>query len=293
MFSSSRASGNRQAASLADAKADARRVIERLGGQVLNLTGTDPASQQALADASGDSPPRPPRSSRPRRPNRRCWPRRARSRGCTTCGPRAPRWAWTRARSWRPSPDRSPRARSPGPPLSSSRTRDRGFPVPSPNTRTTTRAAGWPDARCRRAGTRTVVEVGAAHRRLDHGLGAVVRRDVLRDTRRGVRGVGLRERLRSGFDQGFDAGYDQGLDAAGGGDGGWSDGGGGFDGGSGGGWDGGGGGWDGGGRFDGGGGFDGGGFGDWRVRLLTLAGSGLTGLTGRGTRTGFALPSRR
>ena len=52
MWSSSRNSGTRTAASLADAKADARRVIERLGGQVLNLTGTDQASQQALADAS-------------------------------------------------------------------------------------------------------------------------------------------------------------------------------------------------------------------------------------------------
>ena len=52
MWSSSRNSGNRAAASLADAKADARRVIERLGGQVLNLTGTDQASQQAMADAS-------------------------------------------------------------------------------------------------------------------------------------------------------------------------------------------------------------------------------------------------
>lgn len=37
---------------LEDAKADARRWLERLGGQVLNLTGTDAASQQALADAS-------------------------------------------------------------------------------------------------------------------------------------------------------------------------------------------------------------------------------------------------
>lgn len=37
---------------LEDAKADARRWLERLGGQVLNLTGTDTASQQALADAS-------------------------------------------------------------------------------------------------------------------------------------------------------------------------------------------------------------------------------------------------
>lgn len=52
VWSSSRASGSRNAASLADAKADARRVIERLGGQVLNLTGADDPSKQALADAS-------------------------------------------------------------------------------------------------------------------------------------------------------------------------------------------------------------------------------------------------
>ncbi|SFP96616.1 hypothetical protein SAMN05421810_10439 [Amycolatopsis arida] len=35
-----------------DAKAEARRWVERLGGQVLNLTGTDLAAQQALADAA-------------------------------------------------------------------------------------------------------------------------------------------------------------------------------------------------------------------------------------------------
>jgi hypothetical protein len=52
VYSSSKASGKRSAASLADAKADARRLIERLGGQVLNLTGTDDASKQAMADAS-------------------------------------------------------------------------------------------------------------------------------------------------------------------------------------------------------------------------------------------------
>ena len=49
---SSRASGRRSAETLADAKADARRVVERLGGQVLNLTGSNEASKQALADAS-------------------------------------------------------------------------------------------------------------------------------------------------------------------------------------------------------------------------------------------------
>jgi hypothetical protein len=52
IYSSSKATGKRNAESLADAKADARRVIERLGGQVLNLSGTDDASKQALADAS-------------------------------------------------------------------------------------------------------------------------------------------------------------------------------------------------------------------------------------------------
>jgi hypothetical protein len=52
VYSSSKASGRRSAASLADAKADARRLIERLGGQVLNITGTDEASKQAMADAS-------------------------------------------------------------------------------------------------------------------------------------------------------------------------------------------------------------------------------------------------
>ncbi|CDO05984.1 hypothetical protein C1S82_28625 [Mycolicibacterium cosmeticum] len=52
VYFSQKASGQRSAASLADAKADARRVIERLGGQVFNLTGSDDASKQALADAS-------------------------------------------------------------------------------------------------------------------------------------------------------------------------------------------------------------------------------------------------
>jgi len=37
---------------LDDAKADARRLLERLGGQVLNLTGSNIAAQQAMADAS-------------------------------------------------------------------------------------------------------------------------------------------------------------------------------------------------------------------------------------------------
>src|SRR6478752_9352536 len=52
VYTTQQASGRRNAATLADAKADARRVIERLGGQVLNLVGTNDAAKQALADAS-------------------------------------------------------------------------------------------------------------------------------------------------------------------------------------------------------------------------------------------------
>ncbi|MCV7173283.1 DUF1542 domain-containing protein [Mycobacterium manitobense] len=52
VYTASKSAGKRSADSLADAKADARRVIERLGGQVLNLSGNDDASKQAMADAS-------------------------------------------------------------------------------------------------------------------------------------------------------------------------------------------------------------------------------------------------
>ena len=41
-----------KARELDDAKADARRWVERLGGQVLNLVGTNDAAKQALADAA-------------------------------------------------------------------------------------------------------------------------------------------------------------------------------------------------------------------------------------------------
>ncbi|WP_026455307.1 hypothetical protein [Saccharomonospora iraqiensis] len=47
-----RSQAQAKAQKVEDAKAEARRWVERLGGQVLNLTGTDAASQQALADAS-------------------------------------------------------------------------------------------------------------------------------------------------------------------------------------------------------------------------------------------------
>lgn len=43
---------NQRRDEIADAKAEARRWVERLGGQVLNLTGTNAASKQAVADAA-------------------------------------------------------------------------------------------------------------------------------------------------------------------------------------------------------------------------------------------------
>ncbi|MFI8565296.1 DUF1542 domain-containing protein [Rhodococcus sp. NPDC078407] len=49
---SKKKSAEAAATALADAKADARQSIERLGGQVYNLIGTDTPSKQALADAS-------------------------------------------------------------------------------------------------------------------------------------------------------------------------------------------------------------------------------------------------
>ncbi|MGA6204328.1 DUF1542 domain-containing protein [Nocardia testacea] len=48
----SRQNRMRAAAELADALADARRLNERLGGQVYQLSGSNPAAQQALADAA-------------------------------------------------------------------------------------------------------------------------------------------------------------------------------------------------------------------------------------------------
>src|SRR5215211_2012061 len=45
-------SRGRQRRELADAEAEARRWVERLGGQVLNLVGSNEPAKQALADAS-------------------------------------------------------------------------------------------------------------------------------------------------------------------------------------------------------------------------------------------------
>lgn len=52
LFWSRQQATERQEAQLNDAKAESRRWMERLGGQVLNLVGSNEAAKQALADAS-------------------------------------------------------------------------------------------------------------------------------------------------------------------------------------------------------------------------------------------------
>ncbi len=191
--------GRRTAASLADAKADARRVIERLGGQVLNLTGTDDASKQAhgrrlravhrrvVADRPGHH-----------RAAGRCWPRKARWRGCTTCAPPAPRWAWTRGRNWSRWPGSGRRAPSPRTVGSTSRVaKSRRRRAPSertPNYYPGGRVAGRPVPGGLVLGA--VVEAGAGRRRLGCRLGVPVQRVVLGHGRSRLRRTGFRAGLR-------------------------------------------------------------------------------------------------
>jgi len=255
---SSRATGNRSAASLADAKADARRVIERLGGQVLSLTGTDAASQQALADASERFTAASSQIDQATTAKQAMLAKESAIEGLYYV--RAARTAM----GMDPGPELETIA---GQKSAGSVTEDRrvqfegreieASPVPSPNTPNYYpggRVAGRPVP----AGWYSEPWWKPALRAGAWGMGSVLLFDAMFS---GMHGVGynaasFENGYGSGFDQGFDAGYDQGLDAGGGDFGG--DGGGGF-GDSGGGWDGGGGGWDGGGDF--GGGFGGGDFG--------------------------------
>ena len=255
---SSRSSGNRTAASLADAKADARRVIERLGGQVLSLTGTDPASQQALADASERFTAASSQIDQATTAKQALlakesaieglyYVRAARTAMGMDPGPELESMAGQKAagavtedrrvqfegREIEASPGPSPRTPNyyPG-------GRVAGRPVP----------AGWYSEPWWRSALRT----GA------WTMGSVLLFDAMFSGMHGVGygASGFESGYGSGFDQGFDAGYDQGMDAAGGD---YGDGGGDFGGGDFGGGDFGGGGF-GGGDF-GGGDFGGGGFG--------------------------------
>jgi hypothetical protein len=268
MLSSSRNSGNRAAAGLADAKADARRVIERLGGQVLNLTGTDPASQQALADASERFTAASSQIDQATTVKQAMLAKESALEGLYYV--RAARTAM----GMDPGPELETMA---GQKSAGAVTEDRRIefdgrqieasPVPTQNTPNYYpggRVAGRPVP----AGWYSEPWWKPALRAGAWGVGSVLLFDALFSGMHGVGygasgfengfGSGFDQGFGSGYDSGYDAGYDQGVDAAGGGDfsGGDYGGGGDFSGG----WDGGGGGFDGGGFGDFGGGGDFGGF---------------------------------
>ena len=261
MWSSSRNSGNRAATSLADAKADARRVIERLGGQVLNLTGTDQASQQAMADASERFTAASSQIDQATTAKQALLAKESAVEGLYYV--RAARTAM----GMDPGPELETIAgqKSAGTVTEDRRVKFEGREIeasPGPSQRTPNyypggRVAGRPVP----AGWysepwwKPALVAGA------WGLGSVLLFDAMFSGMSGVGygASGFENGYGTGFDQGFDAGYDQGGDM--GGDmGGGADGGGDFGGGDFGGGDFGGGGWDGGGGDFGGGGGDFGGF---------------------------------
>ncbi len=256
---SSRATGNRSAASLADAKADARRVIERLGGQVLNLSGTDAASQQALADASERFTAASSQIEQATTAKQAMLAKESAIEGLYYV--RAARTAM----GMDPGPELETITgqKSAGTVTEDRRVQFEGreieaSPAPSPNTPNYYpggRVAGRPVP----AGWYSEPWWKPALRAGAWGMGSVLLFDAMFSGMHGVGygASGFENGYGSGFDQGFDAGYDQGLDAGGGDFGGD---GGGF-GGDGGGFADGGGGWDGGGADFGGGDFGGGDFG--------------------------------
>ena len=253
MWSSSRASGTRSAASLADAKADARRVIERLGGQVLNLTGTDAASQQALADASERFTAASSQIDQATTAKQAMLAKESAVEGLYYV--RAARTAM----GMDPGPELETIAgqKSAGTVTEDRRVQFEGREIeasPMPSQRTPNyypggRVAGRPVP----AGWYSEPWWKPALRAGAWGIGSVLLFDAMFSGMSGVgySAAGFENGYGSGFDQGFDSGYDQGLDQ------GMGDGGAGGDMGGG---DFGGGGWDGGGG-DLGGGFGGGDFG--------------------------------
>ena len=252
MWSSSRASGTRSAASLADAKADARRVIERLGGQVLNLTGSDSASQQALADASERFTAASSQIDQATTAKQAMLAKESAIEGLYYV--RAARTAM----GMDPGPELETIAgqKSAGTVTEDRRVQFEGREIeasPMPSQRTPNyypggRVAGRPVP----AGWYSEPWWKPALRAGAWGIGSVLLFDAMFSGMSGVgySAAGFENGFGSGFDQGFGAGYDQGLDqgmGGGGGDAGGDMGGGDF----------GGGGWDGGGG-DLGGGFGGG-----------------------------------
>jgi hypothetical protein len=255
MWSSSRASGTRSAASLADAKADARRLIERLGGQVLNLTGSDAASQQALADASERFTAASSQIDQATTAKQAMLAKESAIEGLYYV--RAARTAM----GMDPGPELETIAgqKSAGTVTEDRRVQFEGREIeasPMPSQRTPNyypggRVAGRPVP----AGWYSEPWWKPALRAGAWGIGSVLLFDAMFSGMSGVgySAAGFENGYGSGFDQGFDTGYDQGLEQGmgdGGGDAGGDMGGGDF----------GGGGWDGGGG-DLGGGFGGGDFG--------------------------------
>ena len=249
MWSSSRASGTRSAASLSDAKADARRVIERLGGQVLNLTGSDSASQQALADASERFTAASSQIDQATTAKQAMLAKESAIEGLYYV--RAARTAM----GMDPGPELETIAgqKSAGTVTEDRRVQFEGREIeasPMPSQRTPNyypggRVAGRPVP----AGWYSEPWWKPALRAGAWGIGSVLLFDAMFSGMSGVgySAAGFENGYGSGFDQGFDAGLDQGMGDGGGGDAGGDMGGGDF----------GGGGWDGGGG-DLGGGFGGG-----------------------------------
>ena len=248
MWSSSRASGTRSAASLADAKADARRVIERLGGQVLNLTGSDAASQQALADASERFTAASSQIDQATTAKQAMLAKESAIEGLYYV--RAARTAM----GMDPGPELETIAgqKSAGTVTEDRRVQFEGREIeasPMPSQRTPNyypggRVAGRPVP----AGWYSEPWWKPALRAGAWGIGSVLLFDAMFSGMSGVgySAAGFENGYGSGFDQGFDAGLDQGMGDGGGGDAGGDMGGGDF----------GGGGWDGGGGDLGGGGGD-------------------------------------
>ncbi|MCV7225407.1 DUF1542 domain-containing protein [Mycolicibacterium komossense] len=255
VVTSSRASGKRNAAALADAKADARRVIERLGGQVIGLTGTDEASKQALADASerytaaGSQIDQATTAKQALLAKESAieglyYVRAARTAMGMDPGPELETLSGQRS-AGTVTEDR--KVEFEGRQIEASPTPSQNTPNYYPGGRVAGRPvpAGWYSE----PWWKPALVAGA------WGLGSVLLFDAMFS---GMSGSGYEQGFAQGFDQGQDQGFDQGMDSGGGDGGGW-DGGGGDSGWGGGDFGGGDGGW-GGGDFGGG---DFGGFGDF------------------------------
>ena len=198
VWSASRNSANRSAASLADAKADARRLIERLGGQVINLTGTDDASKQALADASERYTAAGSQIEQATTAKQALLAKESAMEGLYYV--RAARTAM----GMDPGPELESLSRAEvggrrhrGSARQLRRPRDRGLTEPDrAHAELLPRRPRRGPSGSGRLVLRAVVETGARRRRMGSRLGAAVRRDVLRHARGGLRRPGLRKRLR-------------------------------------------------------------------------------------------------